>query len=76
MGTKDRQKILISVKWQQVSGTAEQKVPFEIIGLADAVLTGEYAKAYLVLDLFERRVVQGAADAQHGVAIRFEPPRA
>ena len=24
---------LISVKWQQVSGTAEQKVPFEVICL-------------------------------------------
>jgi len=40
---------LISVKWQQVSGTAEQKVPFEVICLAEAVLTGEFAKAYLVL---------------------------
>ncbi len=42
---------LISVKWQQVSGTAEQKVPYEAMCLADAVLAsrGEYAKAYLVL---------------------------
>src|SRR5262245_44752764 len=40
---------LISLKWQQVSGTAEQKVPFEIISLAHAVRSGEYAKAYLVL---------------------------
>lgn len=40
---------LISVKWQQVSGTAEQKVPFEVICLADAVLAGQFAKAYLVL---------------------------
>jgi hypothetical protein len=28
---------LISLKWQQTSGTAEQKVPFEVICLADAV---------------------------------------
>ncbi len=42
---------LISLKWQQVSGTAEQKVPFEAICLAEAVRTGEekYHKAYLVL---------------------------
>ncbi len=45
------QKFLVSLKWQQVSGTAEQKVPFEAICLADAILIGlgEYSKAYLVL---------------------------
>ncbi len=44
-------KYLISLKWQQVSGTAEQKVPFEAICLAEAVRTGkeQYHKAYLVL---------------------------
>lgn len=44
-------KILISLKWQQVSGTAEQKVPFEAMCLAEAILTsdGQYKKAYLVL---------------------------
>jgi hypothetical protein len=46
---KDDAKFLISVKWQQVSGTAEQKVPFEVICLAEAMSAGEYAKAYLVL---------------------------
>jgi hypothetical protein len=46
---KGGQRYLVSVKWQQVSGTAEQKVPFEVICLAEAVLTGEFAKAYLVL---------------------------
>jgi hypothetical protein len=45
----DNRKIIISMKWQQVSGTAEQKVPFEIISLIDAVKTGNYLKAYLVL---------------------------
>ncbi len=42
---------LISLKWQQVSGTAEQKVPFEAMCLAEAVLlsSGDYTKAYLVL---------------------------
>ena len=46
---KDGAKFLISVKWQQVSGTAEQKVPFEVICLAEAMTSGEFAKAYLVL---------------------------
>lgn len=42
---------LVSVKWQQVSGTAEQKVPFEAICLADAMRTsaGRHTAAYLVL---------------------------
>ena len=42
---------LLSLKWQQTSGTAEQKVPFEAMCLIQAVL-GEperYEKAYLVL---------------------------
>jgi hypothetical protein len=42
---------LISMKWQQVSGTAEQKVPFEVMCLAEAVSEscGRYKRAYLVL---------------------------
>ncbi|MGC9081789.1 MAG: PD-(D/E)XK nuclease superfamily protein [Anaerolineae bacterium] len=42
---------LISLKWQQVSGTAEQKIPFEAMCLAEAILSsgGGYHKAYLVL---------------------------
>ena len=46
---KDGRKLLISMKWQQVSGTAEQKVPFEVICLLDALSDGQYSKAYLVL---------------------------
>jgi hypothetical protein len=46
---KNDYQILISVKWQQVSGTAEQKVPFEVICLLEAVENGPYRKAYLVL---------------------------
>ena len=46
---KDGRQILISVKWQQVSGTAEQKVPFEIICLLEAIEAGPYERAYLVL---------------------------
>ena len=46
---KSGQSILISMKWQQSSGTAEQKVPFEIMCLADAVREGLANRAYLVL---------------------------
>jgi hypothetical protein len=46
---KDGQRYLVSMKWQQTGGTAEQKVPFEVICLAESVLAGQFAKAYLVL---------------------------
>ena len=46
---KDGREVLVSVKWQQVAGTAEQKVPFELICLLDALERGPYVKAYLVL---------------------------
>ena len=48
---KGDQKVLVSLKWQQVSGTAEQKIPYEIICLLKALKdsNGEYSKAYLVL---------------------------
>ncbi len=47
----DGRKILISLKWQQEEGTAEQKVPFEVMCLTEAVLSGRggYSRAYLVL---------------------------
>ncbi len=46
---KDGRNILISLKWQQVSGTAEQKVPFEVICLLEALSATQHDKAYLVL---------------------------
>ena len=46
---KNGRKFLISVKWQQVSGTAEQKVPFEVISLIEALEAGRFEKAYVVL---------------------------
>lgn len=49
IAAKPDRKVLISMKWQQVSGTAEQKVPFEIICLLEALEAGDYSKAYLVL---------------------------
>ncbi len=47
--TKDGVLILVSSKWQEVSGTAEQKVPFEVICLIEAMKDGHYKKAYLIL---------------------------
>ncbi|MEX2271657.1 MAG: PD-(D/E)XK nuclease superfamily protein [Vicinamibacterales bacterium] len=41
--------ILVSLKWQQTGGTAEQKVPFEVMCLADGIKSGYGTKAYLVL---------------------------
>src|SRR5215510_1101217 len=46
---KDKRKLLVSLKWQQVAGTAEQKIPFEVICLAEALESGMYEKAYVVL---------------------------
>jgi len=46
---KDGRSVLVSLKWQQVGGTAEQKVPFEVICLSEAVRSGPYEAAYLVL---------------------------
>jgi hypothetical protein len=46
---KAGKKYLISLKWQQVAGTAEQKIPFEVICLAEALESGEHEKAYVVL---------------------------
>jgi len=51
LAEKEGRRYLISLKWQQVSGTAEQKVPFELICLIHAMRSseGEYQMAYLVL---------------------------
>lgn len=49
VASKDGRRVLVSLKWQQVAGTAEQKVPFEVICLAQAVAEGGYNLAYLVL---------------------------
>jgi hypothetical protein len=46
---KDGKRFLLSLKWQQVSGTAEPKVPFEVISLADAVTKDGFTKDDLVL---------------------------
>lgn len=49
LAERDGIKVLVSLKWQQTSGTAEQKVPFEVMCLADAVRAGHADRAYLVL---------------------------
>ncbi len=42
-------KIGVSLKWQQVPGTAEQKIPFEVMVLLKLLEDGECNKVYLVL---------------------------
>jgi hypothetical protein len=49
LAQRDGRRYLISLKWQQVGGTAEQKVPFEVISLIDAVRDVGFARAYIVL---------------------------
>jgi hypothetical protein len=46
---KNANRYLVSLKWQQTSGTAEQKVPFELMCLAEALEQPEYSGAYIVL---------------------------
>jgi hypothetical protein len=43
--------IPVSVKWQQVTGTAEQKIPFEVIKMIHAVKSseGRFVHAYIIL---------------------------
>ena len=49
LAERDGRRLIVSLKWQQVSGTAEQKVPFEVICLEDAVRVGGYDAGYVVL---------------------------
>lgn len=51
LAERNGRRLLVSLKWQQTSGTAEQKVPFEVICLAESVLTdgATFDAAYLVL---------------------------
>jgi hypothetical protein len=44
------EKILISLKWQAVSGTTDEKVPFEVIKMLDLLEQYEdFNKAYIIL---------------------------
>jgi len=58
--------ILVSLKWQQTSGTAEQKVSFEIINLVHACTTYGFSKAYLVLGGIDSK----SGEAQGGWTLR------
>jgi hypothetical protein len=51
VASKNSEDIIVSLKWQQTSGTAEQKVPFEVICLIEAIedKANNAEKAYLVL---------------------------
>lgn len=43
-------KFLVSLKWQQTAGSAEEKIPFEVIKLLHALReNAEYDKAYIVI---------------------------
>lgn len=48
---KEGRKFLVSSKWQQSSGTAEQKVPFEVMCLAEVMNDNPevFARAYIIL---------------------------
>lgn len=54
---KDGRNLLVSLKWQQAGGTAEQKIPYEVICLAEAIAQSakaerqenRFSKALLVL---------------------------
>jgi hypothetical protein len=48
---KGSEKFLISSKWQQTAGTAEQKVPYEVVCLVQAMVdnVGVFTKAYIIL---------------------------
>lgn len=49
IASKESVLILVSCKWQQVSGTTEQKIPFEVICLIRAMESKLYERAYIVL---------------------------
>ena len=51
VATKDEQSFLISLKFQSTRGTAEQKIPYELICLSEALkqARGKHKAAYLVL---------------------------
>ena len=42
-------RIVVSLKWQQVAGTAEQKIPFEVIALLQLLESRACDEAYLIL---------------------------
>src|SRR5260221_8007023 len=54
LAQKDNVQYLISLKWQQTGGTAETKIPFEVLCLMEAIQTNscKFQKTYLVLGGF------------------------
>lgn len=49
--TPDRRWLILSKKWQEIRGTAEQKIPFEVIKLIDTINSSKnkFPYAYLIL---------------------------
>jgi hypothetical protein len=68
IATKDGVSVLVSMKWQEASGTAEQKVPFEGLCLADAVRELRSKAAYLVLGGLGGRSATGTLAGHYGSA--------
>ena len=52
-------RIIVSLKYQQTDGTAEQKVPFEVINLIHACKEYGFKKAYIVLGGTDSDKVEG-----------------
>lgn len=86
IATKGGARIIVSLKWQQVSGTAEQKVPFEVICLReDTTKTFVASSAMLIgavfLDLRQRRkraeatkIDESRPGGTHAVSISHHTP--
>lgn len=62
VATKGDRSVLISKKWQQSSGTTDEKVPYEVISLVHAITAsrGRFQRAYLVLggDGFRKKLLE------------------
>ena len=81
VASKNERDILISMKWQQSSGTAEQKVPYEFMSLAKALSDNpDLEGAYIVLggtgwtkkDFFIDELHDWVNTDHHVRVIRFE----
>ena len=61
LAIKDNRKIGVEVKWQQTSGTAEEKIPYSLICLLILVNQNIIHKAYLVLGGSDKDSERGRA---------------
>ena len=82
VANKNGERILISLKWQQTSGTAEQKVPYEFMCLADVLANDpDIHRAYIVIggdgwtkdSFFLNDLNDWVNTEQYVGVVRFEP---